>query len=50
MLIPRLVACDIVIVARAPAVDAGVAELEDALSDAAARAGLLQTEGPTRSR
>ena len=43
-LIPRLVACDIVIVARPPAVQAGVADLESALADAATRAGLLRTE------
>lgn len=43
-LIPRLAACDIVIVARSPAVSAGVGDLETALADAAARAGLLQTD------
>jgi ribonuclease P protein component len=43
-LIPRLVACDIVVVARAPVVGAGVADLERSLADAAARAGLLRTD------
>jgi ribonuclease P protein component len=41
-LIPRLAACDIVIVARPPALEAGVAELGTALADAAERAGLLK--------
>lgn len=40
-LIPRLVACDVVVVARASASNAEVADLERALHDAAARAGLL---------
>jgi ribonuclease P protein component len=42
-LIPRLVACDIVVVARPPAVQAGTEELQATLTDAAARAGLLRT-------
>ena len=42
-LIPRLVACDIVVVARPPALGAGTAELRSALADAATRAGLLRT-------
>ena len=42
-LLPRLVACDIVVVARPPAVGAGVDDLERALDDAAARAGLFRT-------
>jgi ribonuclease P protein component len=42
-LIPRLAACDIVIVARSPALQAGVRELETAIADAVARAGLLRT-------
>lgn len=42
-LIPRLVACDIVVVARPAVVEAGVRDLADALSDAAARARLLRT-------
>jgi ribonuclease P protein component len=42
-LIPRLVACDIVVVARPPVVGAGVADLETSLADAASRAGLLLT-------
>lgn len=42
-LLPRLAACDIVIVARPEAVGTGVQDLEAALEDAAARAGLLRT-------
>ncbi len=42
-LLPRFVACDVVVVARPPAVRAEVAELATALADAAARAGLLRT-------
>lgn len=41
-LIPRLVACDIVVAARPAVVGAGVRDLEEALTDAAARAGLLR--------
>ena len=41
-LIPRLVACDIVVVARPPVVDLGVADLQRALDETAARAGLLR--------
>jgi ribonuclease P protein component len=44
-LIPRLAACDIVIVARPPACSAGVGDLETALRDAASRAGLLSEKG-----
>jgi ribonuclease P protein component len=40
-LIPRLAACDVVVVARPPAVRSGVTELGTALEAAAARAGLL---------
>lgn len=48
-LLGRLVACDIVVVARPPALEAGVADLEAALKQAAARAGLLLTQqGPQR--
>jgi ribonuclease P protein component len=43
-LIPRLVACDIVVVARPPVAWAGVADLETSLADAASRAGLLLTD------
>ena len=43
-LIPRLVACDIVVVVRPPLVGAGVADLERSLADAASRAGLLPTD------
>ena len=42
-LLPRLVACDIVVVARSQALEAGVSELSAALEDAAARAGLIRT-------
>jgi ribonuclease P protein component len=40
--IPRLVACDVVVVARPAAVGAGVGHVERALADAAAQAGLFQ--------
>ena len=40
-LYPRLVACDIVVVARPGILEAGVGDLEEALADAAARAGLI---------
>lgn len=43
-LIPRFVACDVVVVARPAAVDAQVRDLEETLTDAAARAGLLRTQ------
>lgn len=43
-LIPRLVACDIVIVARPAAASAGVGDLEAALTDAVTRARLLRTD------
>ena len=43
-LIPRLVACDIVVVARPPVIGAGVADLAESLAGAAARAGLLRTD------
>lgn len=43
-LLPRLVACDIVVVARPAAVGAAVRDLEHGLADAAARAGLLTDE------
>ena len=43
-LIPRLVACDIVVVARPPVVGAGVADLGRLLAEAASRAGLLLTD------
>jgi ribonuclease P protein component len=42
-LLPRLVACDIVVVARPAVQQATVGDLERALADAAARAGLLLT-------
>lgn len=42
-LLPRLVACDIVVVARPAVLGAGVGDLEKMLADAAARAGLLLT-------
>jgi len=41
VLVPRLVPCDIVVVARPPVVRSGVRDLEAALADATARAGLL---------
>ncbi|MGH2760068.1 MAG: ribonuclease P protein component, partial [Actinomycetota bacterium] len=41
-LIPRLGACDIVVVARPAVVGLGVRELELALGETAARAGLLR--------
>jgi ribonuclease P protein component len=44
-LIPRLVACDVVVVARPGAVGAGVVDLGSALEDAATRAGLLTALG-----
>lgn len=51
-LIPRLVACDIVVVARpAPFWEKGggsVRDLESALVDAATRAGLLREQGASR--
>jgi len=40
-LVPRLVPCDVVVVARPPAVGSGVRDLTDALAQAFARAGLL---------
>lgn len=42
-LYPRLVACDIVVVARPAVLEAGVGDLEGALAGAAARAGLITT-------
>jgi ribonuclease P protein component len=42
--LPRLAACDIVIVARPPALQAGVAGLSAMLADAAGRAGLLAAD------
>lgn len=42
-LLPRLVTCDIVVVARPDILGAGVEDLEKALADVAARAGLLLT-------
>jgi ribonuclease P protein component len=45
-LLPRLVACDIVVVARPAAVGAAVGDLGGALADAAARAGLLRQDAP----
>jgi RNase P protein component len=42
--VPRLVASDIVIVARPPAVTSGADALEAAIVEAAARAGLLRTD------
>lgn len=41
-LIPRLGACDIVVVARPPVVDLEVRDLERLLDEAATRAGLLR--------
>lgn len=41
-LIPRLRACDIVVVARPGVLGAEVADLEQALEETAARAGLLR--------
>jgi len=41
-LVPRLVPCDIVIVARPPVVGSGALDLVSALTDATARAGLLR--------
>lgn len=43
-LIPRLAACDVVIVARPAITTVGVRELSDALSGAAARAGIVTTD------
>jgi len=43
-LIPRLQSCDIVVAVRPPAASAGVGELEAALGEAVARAGLLRTD------
>ena len=40
-LVPRLVPCDIVVVARPPVEGTGAADLEAALAEATARAGLL---------
>jgi ribonuclease P protein component len=42
-LIPRLVACDVLVVARPPAVEAEVRDLTAMLEDALAQAGLLTT-------
>jgi ribonuclease P protein component len=42
-LLPRLVACDVVVSARPEIVQAGVRELESSLSDAASRAGLIRS-------
>jgi ribonuclease P protein component len=42
-LVPRLVGCDVVVVARPPIAELGGAELATALADAAARARLLLT-------
>jgi ribonuclease P protein component len=47
-LIPRLVACDIVVVARPAIVGTGLRDLESALVDAATRAGLLREQGAQR--
>jgi ribonuclease P protein component len=43
-LVPRLVACDILVVARPAVVAVAVADLERALGDAAARAGVLRED------
>lgn len=42
-LLPRLVACDLVVVARPAILGAGVRDLERDLADAATRAGLIRT-------
>ena len=41
-LLPRLAACDIVVVARPAILGVGVGDLERALADAAERAGLVE--------
>ena len=43
-LVARLVACDILVVARPQAVEATAAVLEQSLREAAARAGVLRTD------
>jgi ribonuclease P protein component len=49
-LLERLVACDLVVVARPPAVGAEVADLSVTLESALTRAGLLDTSAPEALR
>lgn len=47
-LIPRLAGADVVVVARPPLVGMPLPDLTQALEEAAARAGLIHTEGTSR--